>query len=383
MGRRDARQLLQIVRADANSGIEILYLVLERSQCRRRTDRAAERRLPRGTLIGIAHITVNLPHYGIAIVGYVLVDLLPAHFCATRQIVRKFAGFTKIRRSNPRLGAWCAGCKSGVGPAMSAPSAGFPALSASTSSSGYRDGFGRRALAFDREDGTMLERLAVRAELSAFGRSLRDRLERIAAIDDERIAKPRSIERAGDGSLVVLSEYVPGTRLSELIDETARQGSVPGVEVALGFLLDILPALCGLHAGAGFAHGGVTAGRTVLTPAGQVVILDAIFGEALSRLRYSRNRLWAEFGIAMPPGRGPARFDAACDVSQAVLSAVMLMLGRPVAEHEHPDVIPSLLVEVVDVAQIRGGNEFAAGLQRFLQRSLPLPGRRPYATADD
>ena len=59
------------------------------------------------------------------------------------------------------------------------------------------------------------------------------------------------------------------------------------------------------------------------------------------------------------------------------------MLGRPVAEHEYPDEITSLLVEVVDVAQIRGTSDFAAGLQRFLQRSLPLPGRRPYTTADD
>jgi len=266
---------------------------------------------------------------------------------------------------------------------MSAPPTDFPALSASTSSSGYADGFGRRALAFDREDGTMFERLAVRAELSAFGRSLRDRLDRLSAIDDERVAKPRSIERAGDGTLIVLSEYVPGTRLSDLIEETARQGSVPGVDVALGFLLDILPALCGLHAGAGFAHGGLSAGRTVLTPAGQVVMLDAIFGEALSRLQYSRRRLWAEFAIAMPPGPGPARFDFASDVAQAALSAVMLMLGRPVAEHEYPDEITSLLVEVVDVAQIRGTSDFAAGLQRFLQRSLPLPGRRPYTTADD
>ena len=44
---------------------------------------------------------------------------------------------------------------------MSAPSTDFPALGASTSSSGYSDGLGRRALAFDREDGTMLERLVV------------------------------------------------------------------------------------------------------------------------------------------------------------------------------------------------------------------------------
>jgi hypothetical protein len=184
---------------------------------------------------------------------------------------------------------------------MPAPSADYPALGASTSSSGFSDGLGRRSLAFDREDGSMLERLAVRAELSAFERSLRDRLDRLAAIDDERLARPRSIERTADGSLVVLSEFVPGCRLSELLDSAMQQGTVPGVDVALGFLLDVLPPLCGLHAGAGFAHGAISPGRTVLTPAGQVVLLDGIYGDALERLHYTRRRLWAEFGVALPP----------------------------------------------------------------------------------
>ena len=85
----------------------------------------------------------------------------------------------------------------------------------------------------------------------------------------------------------------------------------------------------------------------------------------------------------MPPAAGPPRFDASCDIAQAALAAVMLVIGRPIAEYEYPESIPALLVEVVDVAQIRGSTEFAAGLQRFLQRSLPLPGRRPYTAVDD
>ena len=40
-------------------------------------------------------------------------------------------------------------------------------------------------------------------------------------------------------------------------------------------------------------------------------------------------------------------------------------------------------MEVVDVAQIRGSTGFAGGLQRILQRSLPVPGRRAYTTADE
>ena len=266
---------------------------------------------------------------------------------------------------------------------MAAPSTDYPALGASTSSSGFTDGLGRRSLAFDREGGTMLERLAVRAELSAFERSLRDRLDRIGAMDDERLAKPRSIERAPDGSLFVFSEFVPGTRLSDLLDATAQEGSAPGVDVALGFLLDVLPALCGLHAGAGFTHGAIGPGRTVLTPAGQVVLLDGIFGDALAHLQYTRRRLWTEFGIAMPPAAGPPRFDAANDIAQAALSAVMLVLGRQLADYDYPDGIPTLLADVVEVAQIRGSSDFADGLATFFQRALPLSGRKPYTAADD
>ena len=266
---------------------------------------------------------------------------------------------------------------------MAAPSTDYPALGASTSSSGFTDGLGRRCLAFDREGGTMLERLAVRAELSAFERSLRDRLDRLGALDDERLAKPRSIERAPDGSLFVFSEFVPGTRLSDLLDATAQEGTAPGVDVALGFLLDVLPALCGLHAGAGFAHGAISPGRTVLTPAGQIVLLDGIFGDALAHLQYTRRRLWTEFGIAMPPAAGPPRFDAAGDIAQAALTAVMLVVGRQLNDYDYPDGIPTLLADVVEVAQIRGSSEFADGLTTFFQRALPLTGRKPYTAADD
>ena len=38
---------------------------------------------------------------------------------------------------------------------------------------------------------------------------------------------------------------------------------------------------------------------------------------------------------------------------------------------------------MVEIAQIRGTGRFATGLQRFLHRALPLPGTRPFATAEE
>src|SRR5688500_10166418 len=97
---------------------------------------------------------------------------------------------------------------------VSAPQAG------STSSSGFADGLGRRVLAFDREEGAMLERLVLRPELGAFEVSLRERIDRLAGLEDERLARPRSIDRESTG-LTVVTEFVPGSRLSDLLETSA------------------------------------------------------------------------------------------------------------------------------------------------------------------
>ena len=192
---------------------------------------------------------------------------------------------------------------------------------------------------------------------------------------------PIRVERdPATGELTVLSEFITGSRLSDLLEATADASIVPGVDVALGYLLDGLPALTLLHTIAGITHGLIDASRTVLTPDGQVVFLDPVFGSSVERLNLSRQRLWTRFGVASPAGDGSVHLDAAADIAQVSLGAVALVLGRNLRPDEYPDALPSLLMEVIEVAQIRGSAAFATGLQRFLQRSLPIPGRRPYAT---
>jgi hypothetical protein len=263
---------------------------------------------------------------------------------------------------------------------MSAPLTDLPS---SISSSGHVDGLGRRLLAIDRETGAMMERLRLRPELCAFESALRHRIDELAHFEDERFARPFSIQRDPEsGELSVLSEFVAGSRLSDLLETAHEAGLVPGVDVALGFLLEALPALSTFHATTGGAHGLVDPTRMVITPAGQIVFLDCAFAAVVERLGLSRSRLWTELGFAStPPSSGPVRHDVVADISQAALSAVMLVLGRRLGEDEYPDALPALLIEVVDVAQIRGSHLFASGLQRLLQRSLPLPGRRPFTTA--
>src|SRR5258705_5515589 len=150
----------------------------------------------------------------------------------------------------------------------------------SQSSSGYEDGLGRRVLAFDRETGDMLERLVLRPELSVFEAALRERLTIVAGLEDERFTRPRDIERGTDDRLTVVSEYVAGRRLADVLDAAAEHGIVAGLDAGLGLLLELLPTLARLH-DAGIAHGALAPGRLMVTPAGQLVILDAIYAEPL------------------------------------------------------------------------------------------------------
>jgi PEGA domain len=277
--------------------------------------------------------------------------------------------------------AWSAGCKLVRVPAMSAP---LPELSSSISSSGYTDGLGRRALAFDRVTGGMLEHLYLRPELAAFERGIRDRVANLASFDDDHFARVYRTERDVEtGELKIVSAFVPGTRLSDLIDTAESAGFVPGVDVAIGFLLNGLPALTTLHNTVGFAHGLIDPARTVVAPNGHIVFLDPALGNVMERLALSRRRLWTSFGIAAAPSSQSPRFDAASDVAQVALTAVTLVLGRRLRESEYPDGIASLLTEVGDIAQIRASSAFASGFRRILQRSLPLSSNRPYAAADE
>jgi PEGA domain-containing protein len=267
---------------------------------------------------------------------------------------------------------------------MSAPPLELPP---SHSTSGHQDGLGRRTLRFDREDGVILERLHVRPELAAFEAPLRERLERAVAFEDERFARVRAIERDPAGGLTVVSEFVAGNRVCDLLEAaaglSAEDATSLSVDAALGFLLEILPALAALHSIAGFSHGAVGPDRTVLTPTGQVVLLDSIFGHTLERLHFNRRRLWSELRIAAPPAAGPTRFDIAADLGQASLTGVMIVVGRLLKDSEYPDGLNALVSEVVEIAQIRGSARFASGLHQFLQRTLPIPGRKPYASADE
>ena len=251
----------------------------------------------------------------------------------------------------------------------------------SVSTTGYADGLGRRFIRFDREIGATLECVHLRPELNVYEPAIRAQASAVAALSDDRLVPVRGIER--DGTRVsVISELVPGDRLSDIIE--ARSGSdaaVSGLDAAFGFLLQVLPVLSRLHA-AGVVHGIVAPGRVILTRGARVVLSDAIYGTVMPRLNLSRERLWTDWQIAAPLEVGHVRFDAAADVGQASLCGLMLALGRTIDVAEPVAALPMLVAEAAEIAQIRGGDALAESVRRFFSATLPLAGRRAAVTAD-
>jgi hypothetical protein len=256
-----------------------------------------------------------------------------------------------------------------------------PEHASSQSSSGFEDGLGRRVLEFDRETGGMLERLVLRPELSVFEAALTERIAVVAALEDERFPRPRGVERQGD-RISVISDYVAGRRLSDIIECAGEHGIIAGLDAGLGLLLEILPALSRLH-DAGLSHGALAPGRIMFTAAGQIALLDAIYAETLQRLQLTRKRLWAQLGLAFPPTAGPARFDKAADLAHASMVAATLSVGRALQEKDYPEGIPLLRQEIHEIASIRGSKSFADGVDKFFAATLPLAGRRTTPSADE
>src|SRR5260221_14405644 len=133
----------------------------------------------------------------------------------------------------------------------------------------------------------------------------------------------------------------------------------------------------------GLDHGAIAPGRVMVTPAGQLVLLDSISADPLERLKLNRRRLWSEFRLAFPSSAGGARFDKSADLGHAAMVAAALSVGRPLRDDDYPDGIPALRQEIQEIASIRGSKSFAEAVDKFFGGTLPLGGRRGTSSADE
>jgi len=245
----------------------------------------------------------------------------------------------------------------------------------------FKDGLGTRY----RRDGSdgPLDVLVLRdtlASIPSFEFLIRERINRLAHVRSESFAQVLDLEHVPDGAkLAIVSKAVPGVRLSRML-AVAEQNLLPlDIDSALYLVQQLLGAMSELHGDAPDAcHGTLAAERVVVTPDGNLVIVEHVLGAALGQLRHSPERYWKELRIALPMAVTAPLLDRRADVAQVGMIALALVLGRPITDDEYPEKISALANGTYGL-----GGSFEAipdWLRSWLTQALSLEPTRWFAS---
>ena len=253
----------------------------------------------------------------------------------------------------------------------------------------FCDGIGDRVVAADGATGELLQILRIRPALTAvpsFEFALRERTARLANFRHAYYARVRRVDRVQVPApgLAIVSDHVEGTRLSEMLRAAQERRLQLDINAALCLIRQLVPAVALLHENArDVAHGLIAPERLIVTPHARLVIVEHVVAAAIEQLQFSRDRLWQEFRIAMPPSAGLSRFDHRADVTGVGLVALALLLGRPLQADEYPHRLSALLQEARERTSLGEERPVSAPLRDWLARALQVDSRRAFASAPE
>jgi CheY-like chemotaxis protein len=196
------------------------------------------------------------------------------------------------------------------------------------------------------------ERWCLPATFKAAEPMLADRIAQLAEVDDRAIARTYGIEHdTVGGGLIIVSEPVPGARLSDLLTRATSRAMLPDLPAALFVMRRLLAISRRLFAATGIRYLSIAPDRVNITPRGEVIVLDAV--------------------LAAADIHGQA--DPQLDIAATARIGLSLILGRLIDAAAVHDWTP-LLEEAADIAAIRAGDRFAGALRSWLERALGLEG---------
>ena len=251
----------------------------------------------------------------------------------------------------------------------------------------FVDGLGERRVAADATTGELLQILRIRSELTAVPSlefALRERTARLMNFRHAYYARVRRVDRAPGGGLAIVSDHVEGTRLSDLLRASHQRGLQLNTNAAVCLIRQLVHAVALLHENVRDAsHGLIAPERLVVTPHARLVAVEHVLGSAIEQLQFSRDRLWQEFRLALPSSAGAVRFDHRSDVNGIGITALSLILGRPIAAEEFPLAIPQLLMQARERSPMGEERPLSNGFRNWLGRTLQLDVRRAFASAPE
>src|SRR5262245_19710816 len=265
-----------------------------------------------------------------------------------------------------------------------------PAIARTPSSApiAFQDGLGQRRLSLSVTN-EPLELLALREELTAvssFEFALRDRVSRLSAFQSEHYGRVRGVERIGKvgttTSLAIVSDHVQGVRLSEILSFAESQLLPIETNAAVCLIRQLIHALALLHQKMpDVSHGAVGPERMVVTPQARLVLVEHVLGAAIDQLHYTHEQYWKTLRIPLPrTGSGP-QFDRRSDITQAGVTALALIVGRPIAEDDYPTRIGEMINGTWALSATGGIEPLPATLRDWLMRAIQLDSRNPFPSA--
>src|SRR5436190_991544 len=250
----------------------------------------------------------------------------------------------------------------------------------------FADGLGERVVAVDAATGDRLQILRVRPQLLAvpsFEFALRERAARLANFRHAYYARVRRIDRHPSG-LAIVSDHVEGVRLSEMLRVAHERGLQLDLNAALCLLRQVVPSIALLHENArDVAHGLIGPERLIVTPRARVIVVEHVLGSAVEQLQYNRERLWQDLRAAAPAPVGVSRFDHRADVMAIGMTALALVLGRPIAASEYPHRLGSLLNEARGRTAGAEDQPLPDALHNWIARALQLDVRQGFQSATE
>jgi hypothetical protein len=238
----------------------------------------------------------------------------------------------------------------------------------------FQDGFGERIPGVDHVSGDMVEQLSFVPSLAgvpAFAEAVGERVARLARVRHAMYARVRRIDRPSPATLVLFSDRVDGWRVADMLRVIEREQLALDISAVLVLLRQLIPAvaLFSRHQ-RDAAIGTIGPERLILTGQGRLVLSEYVMAPGLERLQYSRDRLWREFRVAIPPTASTARIPPSADVVGIGMVALSLLLGRLLRDDEY---LVSLGELVESVTELHAGERrklspgFATWLGRVLQ----------------
>ena len=243
----------------------------------------------------------------------------------------------------------------------------------------FVDGFGRRVVRVSRDE-PPVELLHVDSALAGhpgFADALRERVTKLSSLRLTSYARTQRIETDPLGGLTLVSEYVKGWRLADLLDVAETENLTFDIGVVMLLLRQLLPTAAMLsNQNRDTASGALGPEHLLLTPQGRVVLTDYVLGSAIETLGWDPDRLWRSLRVAAPrTGTGDRAVSPRGDVAQVGVTMLSLVAGRRLRDDEFPERLEVL----VGSARQRTGTVVDAplsdGLRTWLTRALQLHDR--------